>query len=140
MMELPVRLTLNGHLPVRKHSTDAGMDIATPQHIELRPGQSVFVDTCVAVKIPDGHFGLLTQRSSVGCLYECVLSLGIIDSSYIGNLKFRMFNIGEHLVKFEPGDRVAQLVIIPFIAPEPVEVLSLLDTERGEHGIGSTGK
>lgn len=137
---LPVRLAPNGKMLVRKHPNDAGLDIATPFKFDIYPESSVFIDTGVAVKIPEGHFGLMTQRSSVGANLNCVLSLGIIDSGYIGHLKFKMFNLGPDRIFFEEGDRVAQLVIVPFIAPEPVEVLSLLDTERGEHGIGSTGK
>lgn len=140
-IELKAKI-LTGGLPLyKKHEGDAGTDLSTPQRFILGPGESTVIDFKVAVKIPEGHVGLLINRSSIGINKGCVGNLGVIDSEYIGSLKFKLFNLSEwEPQSFEVGDRIAQLVVVPCFLGGVEYVDDLGTTSRGENGIGSTGK
>ena len=88
-----------------------------------------------------GYVGLLFARSSLGFKYSCTLanSVGVIDSDYRGEIKAKIINHGKEAHTFTPGERFAQLVIVPVPQIELVES-ELSETERGEGGFGSTGK
>lgn len=136
---LKVKIIPGGFPLCKKHDGDAGYDMSTPEDIILFPGESAFVDLKVAVKIPDGWVGLLINRSSLAVKYEVVGNLGVIDSGYTGSIRFKMFNLSEEFVGFSKGDRVAQLVIVPFYKGGIEYVMDLEETDRGESGFGSTG-
>ena len=101
--------------------------------------------TGIAVEIPDGYVGLLFPRSSVSktdlVLANCV---GVVDSGYRGEIRFRYkFARKEYFAnvrRFQEGERVGQLVIMPYPSIELEQVDNLSDTERGDGGYGSTGK
>lgn len=119
---------------------DAGMDlVATSKEYDSEKEKLVF-GTGLAVEIPDGHVGLLFPRSSiVKTLLTLANSVGVIDSGYRGEIKV-VFDPGHRPKKnYEVGDRIAQLIIMPFPRVEPVEAFDLSDTDRGSGGFGSTG-
>lgn len=99
----------------------------------------VKIDTGISVEIPKGHVGLVRDRSSMGAKGVIVCG-GVIDSQYRGNIIVCLSNIGCRTVEIKKDDKIAQLLIIPCITPELVEVDELEQTERGEGGFGSTGK
>jgi dUTP pyrophosphatase len=106
---------------------------------EIYPGEQKLVDTGIAIKIPEGYGGFIFNRSSQGKKGITIPhSVGVIDSDYRGNLKVLLKNIGEDPYKIEPGDRIAQLVVMPVLLPEFKDIWN--DTERGTGGFGSTGK
>lgn len=117
---------------------DAGLDLtavsinATPHYIEY--------DTGLAFEIPDGYVGLLFARSSV-TNKPLILknSVGVLDSSYRGSVKFRFHEI--HLLDhgYEVGERIGQLIVLPYPEVELVEVQELSPSERGSGGYGSSG-
>ena len=101
-------------------------------------------DTGLSVEIPEGYLGLLLARSSVSktphILANCV---GLIDSDYRGEIKFRFKNINtenKDFITYEFGDKIGQLVIIPYPKISVVMSDSLTDTERNTGGFGSTGR
>jgi dUTP pyrophosphatase len=96
-------------------------------------------DTGIAVEIPDGFVGLLFPRSSVTKkgLYMGN-SVGVVDSSYRGNIRVRFYNTTSFSL-YRKGERIAQLVIVPTPSIQPEEVKDLSQTERGVNGFGSTG-
>lgn len=124
-------------IPTKAHATDAGCDLyATSRHYD---NGLIIYGTGVAVEIPTGYVGLVFPRSSIAnTLLTLSNSVGVIDSGYRGEImaKFRMGGLNAYCV----GDRIAQLIIIPY--PEVVfeEVDELSDSDRGEGGYGSTGR
>lgn len=128
-------------IPSYAKAGDAGMDL-TALTVEVNPDyQFIEYDTGLAFEIPEGYVGLIFPRSSIS---KTNLSLcnavGVIDSSYRGPVKLR-FNIDEnkHTVEYAPGDKVGQLVIIPYPQITLEEVSELSSTDRGSGGFGSTG-
>lgn len=117
---------------------DAGMDL-----VAVSQGQShdiITYKTGLSVEIPEGYVGLLFSRSSV---YKTDLvlanSVGVIDSGYRGEIMLKYKVIGDLFNVYNVGDRVGQLIIMPYPQIEFGEVEELSDTERGEGGFGSTG-
>lgn len=138
------RLSDDAIMPIRAHKSDAGMDLTcTTITQELNEcGQLIFVyHTGLAVEIPNGYVGLLFSRSSIAkkslMLTNCV---GVIDSGYRGEImgKFRSTTDVVPAI-YKPGERFAQLVIIPIPDIEIEEVAELEDSDRGEGGYGSSG-
>lgn len=123
-----------------KHG-DAGLDLAASVIYEVNSKQIVY-GTGIAIEIPEGYVGLIFPRSSI-CNKDLSLSnsVGVIDSGYRGEIKF-VFNRldGDSSIDYRVGDRIGQLIIIPYPNIELVEVNELSSTNRGDGGFGSTGK
>jgi len=126
--------------PCYSKAGDAGMDITATEIISEEPFQIVY-GTGIAVEIPEGHVGLVFPRSSIR-KYDLSLtnSVGVIDSGYRGEIQvtFRKER-GVASKTYEVGDRVCQLMILPYPTVNFVEVNDLSDSERGTGGHGSTG-
>lgn len=120
----------------------AGADLACHTYREIQPNEEVLVKTGTKVKIPEGHFGMLVPRSST-CRklnLELTNSVGIIDEDYTGELIFSYRNVGSEVVRMHAGDRIGQLVILPYVRAEFYPGEELAETSRGEGGFGSTGE
>lgn len=131
-----------GPAPTYAQPGDAGADLRASESATLLPGERRLVSTGVRVALPQGSVGMVTPRS--GLAARCGLSIvnapGIIDSGYRGEIKVCLINLDPHTpIEIQAGDRVAQLVIVPVIAAEFVQVEELEETVRGEGGYGSTG-
>jgi len=120
-----------------KHG-DAGMDLYSVR-MEKDKYQNDVHYTGLAVEIPEGHVGFLFPRSSISKT-NCALrnAVGVIDSGYRGEIMVK-FGCMSNLDCYRVGDRVAQLIIMPYPQIELEEVEELSDTDRGEGGFGSTG-
>jgi dUTP pyrophosphatase len=119
---------------------DAGMDM-TAISIMDDEGFQVTYGTGIAVEIPEGYVGLIFPRSSIRKYQiELTNSVGVIDSGYRGEIQFT-FNktAGVPSKRYAVGDRIGQLIIIPYPTIIPIEVDELSETERGTGGFGSTG-
>lgn len=137
-----VRLDPRAQVPDRAHDGDAGLDLRALESLRLGPGERIAVPTGLAVAIPPGHAGLVLPRSGLALRHGITLtnSPGLIDSGYRGELRVLMSNTDPaETFQIEPGDRIAQLVVVPIAVSEPVAVEALDDTERGEGGFGSSG-
>lgn len=138
------KLVENAVVPKYAHDTDAGLDL-TAVSIEIDSYGNVVYHTGLAIEIPEGYAGFLFPRSSVSkynlSLCNCV---GVIDSAYRGEIILKFNNIKGNINStkgfYEPGDRVGQLIILPYPKINLVESDELSDSERGEGGFGSTGK
>jgi dUTP diphosphatase len=143
-VELPVaKLQDNAILPKRAHSGDAGLDLYACESAHIGPGERWSVGTGVAVEIPDGHAGLVLPRSGLAKKHGITLvnSPGLIDSGYRGELRVLLLNTDPaDTFRVEPGDRIAQLVIVPIAFAEPVETTALAESARGDGGFGSSGR
>ena len=105
-------------------------------------GGEALIPTGLAVAVPEGHVGILAVRSSMGIRHGVSLSngIGVIDSDYRGPLRVGLHNLRREPYTVQPGDRIAQLLIVPVACPEIEIVDALPETERGEGGFGSTGR
>jgi dUTP pyrophosphatase len=143
-VSLPVtRVEAGARLPTYAHSGDAGLDLRCLESVTLAPAQRTLVRTGIAVAIPAGHAGLVIPRS--GRAIRDGLSLvntpGLIDSGYRGEVKIALINHDrEHAITLNEGDRIAQLVIVPYVSATVVEVETLDVTERDQKGFGSSGE
>jgi dUTP pyrophosphatase len=137
------RLRADARLPARAHSGDAGLDLYAGEAASLGPGERTSVGTGIAVAIPDGHAGLVLPRSGLAARHGITLpnAPGLIDAGYRGELRVLLLN-ADPAEAFEvaPGDRIAQLLVTPFVDAEPIEVEALDETSRGLAGFGSTGR
>lgn len=121
----------------------AGLDLtaAMDMPVLLKVGGRAMIPTGIAVKIPEGYGGFVFPRS--GLAYKKGISMancvGVIDSDYMGELKVVLHNISGHDYTVNPGDRIAQLVLMPVAMAEIEEVEELEQTTRGSGGFGSTG-
>jgi dUTP pyrophosphatase len=135
------KLNENAVIPTYAKDGDAGMDLVATRIIS-NTTFDVSYGTDLAMEIPNGFVGLVFPRSSIR-KYELALSnsVGVIDSGYRGELQatFKKTN-GLDSLTYKVGDRVAQIMIIPYPPIEFDEVAELSDTERGDGGFGSTGK
>lgn len=127
-------------IPKYSKAGDAGLDLTAISEDWNADDSIVTYDTGLAIEIPKGHVGLLFPRSSI---YKTSLDLtnavGVIDSGYRGSIMFKFRYVEEGMV-YDVGDRVGQLIILPYPEIEFEEVEELSDSERGEGGYGSTGK
>ena len=140
---IEVQLDDKKYMPSRAHASDAGADLFVKQTNWLAPFKRTLVPTGVRVSIPVGYVGLLIPRSSLSkCEIILSNSVGVIDSDYRGEILVALTYIGsnEHGVSVTSGDKIAQLLIVPIMLPEFIEVDKLEDTVRGSNGFGSTGK
>ena len=142
MIEVPVvRLREDATLPGRAYPGDAGLDLATCERLELPPGERAVVPIGLAVAIPEGLAGFVQPRSGLAARHgiAVVNSPGLIDSGYRGELRVVLLNTDrERTFVAEPGERIAQLVVLPVPELELVEVDELPGTERGVRGFGSS--
>lgn len=111
------------------------------QPLEIAPGETVLVRTGLSMAIPEGYVGLTFARSGLASKRDLAPAnkVGVIDSDYRGELMVALHNHGGHPRTIEPGERIAQFLVLPVLAPRFVEVDRLDETERGTGGFGSTG-
>lgn len=131
---------LSNYTPTYAHTGDAGLDLRTTEGIALRAGQHKTVGTGIAVEIPEGCVGLVFPRSGLACKHGIALRncVGVIDSGYRGEIKVTL-TCSEEKITLAAGERVCQLVVMPYV-PCKIECTDeLADTERGANGYGSTG-
>ncbi len=120
-------------------SGDAGYDIQSAEAVTLFPGDQKTVTTGLRVEIPNGHVGMVKDRSSIA-MRQVYTHAGVIDAGFRGLVNVLISNRGVENFHIEPGHRIAQLLIMKVDTPALVEAERLSDTQRGENGFGSTGK
>jgi dUTP pyrophosphatase len=129
-------------LPSRAYEGDAGLDLSAADAVLLAPGERAVVGTGLAVAVPDGHAGFVQPRSGLAARHGITIvnAPGLVDAGYRGEVKVVLLNTGGEPFAVEPGMRIAQLVVLPVAAVDPVEVEELPASERGERGYGSSGR
>jgi dUTP pyrophosphatase len=141
---LPIqRLTATAKLPTRATPGDAGLDLYASEAAQLEPGARASVGTGIAIEIPDGHAGLVLPRSGWAAKHgiSLVNAPGLIDAGYRGEVRVLLLNTDrDEVFEISEGDRIAQLLVVPFASLDPVESEALAASERGEGGFGSTGR
>ena len=137
------KLNPNACIPTYGTEFSAGADLYSgmSEAVTVMPGTTEFIKTGIAMEIPAGLVGLIYARSGMACKKGLAPAnkVGVIDSDYRGELMVALHNHSQSPVTVEPGDRIAQLVLTPYITAEFVEAEELSDTVRGDGGFGSTG-
>lgn len=133
------------HLPRYATPGSAGLDLRAllDEPLTLAPGATTLVRTGLAIHIGDpGYAAVILPRSGLGHKKGLVLGnlVGLIDSDYQGELMISLWNRGSATQTIEPFERLAQLVVVPVVQPELVEVADFAESERGTGGFGSTGR
>lgn len=139
-----LRLTDSAKLPERGSVSAAGYDLFADvtEEVTIAPHETKMIGTGLAMEIPEGYFGGIFARSGLSAKEglrpaNCV---GVVDSDYRGEIKVALHNDGEVVRVITPAEKIAQLVVVPFLSVDFNEVSNLSDTARGEGGFGSTGK
>lgn len=129
-----------GYVPEYAHEGDAGLDLRAVESYDIGPGVSVMVRTGLRVEIPSGCVGLVFPRSGLGSKGITMRNaVGVIDSGYRGEVMCPLWNTTYRTFHVEKGDRICQIVVMPYCPCWLNEVDELSDTERGADGYGSTG-
>lgn len=136
---MKIMLDEGAKLPTRAHSTDAGLDLYSPDDYAVLEGDSVVIDTGVHVELPLGTYGRLESKSGLHINYDIICAGGTIDEGYTGSIKCKLYNLGKKPYMIRKHQKIVQLVIIPCLQPRLDVVEKLTETERGENGFGSTG-
>lgn len=131
-------------VPTRGSKFAAGADLysAEDADVVIEPSETKFIGTGLAMEIPEGYVGLVYARSGLACKRGLAPAnkVGVVDSDYRGEIKVALHNHGKEAQTVEKGERIAQMVIAPYLSVNYEEADELSETERGEGGFGSTGR
>ncbi len=137
------RVSALARIPTRGSEKAAGYDLyaALEEPVRIAPHETVKIDTGLQFEIPDGYFAAIYARSGIAAKegLRPANCTGVCDSDYRGNYIVALHNDSEKTRTVEPGERIAQMVVIPYLSVSFEEVDELSGTERGAGGFGSTG-
>lgn len=144
-MELHIkRLRSGAVMPTYGTDGAAGLDLSAclDEPLTMLPGEQALLSTGIAIALPVGTVGLVYARSSMGVKHGITLSngVGVIDEDYRGELHVGLINHGRQAYTIHSGDRIAQLIVTPYLRPILTQVQELGETKRGAGGFGSTGR
>lgn len=141
---MKMKMVTEKFTPTYATEGSAGFDLYcnNTEPVTVKPNEVVKIPTGIKVSIPEGYFGAVYPRSSTGIKHRITLAntTGIIDSDYRGDIQIFFVNNSDKDHVIHNGDRLAQMIIQPYVRVEIEVVDSLDETERGEGGIGSTGR
>ena len=139
MNTMNVMLDEGAFMPEFAHKTDAGADLRSPVDVVIPARGSAVIDTGIHVEIPEGFTGFLKSKSGLNVNHN-LIGEGVIDSGYQGSIRVKLYNLGDKDYSIKKGDKIIQLVILPCVYCDFVEVNKFAETERGDGGFGSTGR
>lgn len=138
------KLKPDATVPTMGSKFAAGADLysAEDADVVIEPSETKFLGTGLAMEIPEGYVGLVYARSGLACKRGLAPAnkVGVVDSDYRGEIKVALHNHGKEAQTVEKGERIAQMVIAPYLSVNYEEADELSETERGEGGFGSTGR
>ncbi len=145
MREVKVKkLKETAKLPVYGTEFSAGADLCAclDGPITLQPGETKLISIGISMEIPEGYAGLVFARSGLASKRNLAPAnkVGVIDSDYRGEFFVPLHNHGAVPQTLEPGERIAQMILTPYLTAKFMEAEELSDTQRGEGGFGSTGR
>ncbi|GAD33262.1 deoxyuridine 5'-triphosphatenucleotidohydrolase [Microbacterium sp. TS-1] len=129
-------------VPVYAHPGDAGADLVSTETVHLEPGQRALVGTGVRIALPEGFAAFVVPRSGLAAKHgiTVVNSPGTVDAGYRGEIKVTLLNTDtSETYDIAPGDRIAQVIVMPVTRARFIPVDTLPESVRGEGGFGSTG-
>ena len=143
-MEIKIKkLKKDAVIPTKGSPFAAGSDLYSAENdLVIEAGKTAMIGTGLAMEIPEGYAGLVYARSGLACKEGLAPAnkVGVIDSDYRGEIKVALHNHSSERKTVKKGERIAQIVITPFLSADFYEAEQLNQTVRGEGGFGSTGK
>lgn len=139
---MKIMLEPDAYMPTRVHNTDAGLDLYSREDKFISAvfsGGEIF-DTGVHIAFDSGTYGKIESKSGLNVKHSVVSCGGVIDEGYTGSIKVKLYNFGSDGYQVYKGDKIAQLIIQPYLTPEIESVTELEETDRGDNGFGSTGR
>lgn len=133
-----VVLDEDAYMPRRAYAYDAGADIRTPEAFTVPARGSHVVHTGVHIETPEGYATMIKSKSGLS-VKGGIISEGVIDRGYDGEVVVKLYNLGDKAVRFERGDKITQLVIVPVLCCQFVQADRIFSGDRGDNGFGSTG-
>lgn len=143
LQKVSLPIVTQKHLPKYANAFAAGLDLRVllDAPIEIAPQERVRLHTGLQVQIPTGYFGMVVIRSGLGFRgLTLANAVGIIDSDYRGEIQIAVVNLSDEPISLEDGERIAQMILVPFAQGELEVVDALEETDRGEKGFGSSGR
>ena len=144
MDKVQIKIRVEGDVPLPEYKTpdSAGCDLVSNEDgaVTIYPHERAFFRTGVYIQLPEGYEAQVRGRSGLNRNNGIICPTGTIDADYRGEIGVILHNLGIFPYTIHPGDRIAQLVICPYIQAEWQQVESLDESQRGEGGFGSTGK
>lgn len=126
-------------VPSYAHEGDGGLDLYSCEEFNLKPGEGKLIKTGICMSIPEGHVGLIWDRSGLASRNSLHVLAGVVDSGYRGEVGVVLKNLGGEDFKVIKNMRIAQMLIQPVASVNVEEAESLDETKRGDGGFGSTG-
>lgn len=152
---MKVKIDPGAFVPTRAHDTDAGLDLYSMEDKTLYPSGwksldpetnatyplpfCATFDTGVHIAFDSGTYGKIESKSGLNVKNSVVSCGGVVDEGYTGSIAVKLYNLGTEPYTVHKGDKIAQLVIMPYLTPKIELVEHLDDTPRGSNGFGSTG-
>lgn len=136
---MKIKLDEGAKMPTKAYATDAGFDIYSREDKVIPARGYAIFDTGVHIELPINTAGMLKSKSGLNVKHN-IISEGVIDYSYTGSIVAKLYNLGDAYYKVKKGDKITQLVIVPFVPVELELVENLCGGERGSNGFGSSGK
>ena len=135
-----IYVEIDAYVPERAHKTDAGLDVRSYENRLVKAHGGALLHTGLHVQLPHGTAGLLVSKSGLNVKHG-ITSTGLIDEGYTGEIMVKLYNHSDSDYLVNAGDKISQLVVIPVLY-EDIQFKNFLDenTERGDHGFGSSGK
>lgn len=133
------KIVSNAEIPSYAYSSDVGFDLRAIASQRLFPGEQKEFKTGLIFEIPEGHVGLVRDRAGIISKMGVHTCAGTFDSGFRGEVTIFLVNMSEETQFVEEGMRIAQIIILPVVKPQIVEVKKMNETERGTKSFGSTG-
>ena len=126
-------------LPTKSHQSDCGLDLYLPEDVYIEPQETVIIGLGIGIQVPEGFAGMIVPRSSTA-KKGLICQTSIIDPGYNGEIHLIITNASKLDYGFKKGDRLGSLIIYSILNPYLEVVEEFEKSERGENGLGSTGK
>ena len=134
------KIYADSNLPAYGYPGDAGLDLFAYTDVSLAPGKRESIPTGIKMAIPEGYVGLVWDKSGMAFKRGIKSMGGVVDSGYRGEISICLINLSEETQEIKKGDKIAQMVIQPFVSAEVEEGKLAPDTVRGDKGFGSSGR
>lgn len=129
----------NAKVPSYAYRGDAGMDLYVPENTLIKVGERKTIPLGIAIEIPEGHVGLMFDKSSLSHKHGLKTYGNVIDSGYRGEVHVGIMNHSDKDYELKTGDKIIQMLIMPVFQVEVIEVDELSESDRGDGGFGSSG-
>lgn len=136
---MKIKMFKNVQLPKKSHLPDCGLDCFMPEGFELKPSETKTIGLGIGIQVPEGFAGMLVPRSSIA-EKGLIIQTSIIDPDYTGEIHLIITNCSNNVVKIDENQRVCSLVIYNVLNVRLDVVYDFENTERGNNGLGSSGK